>query len=76
MNATDQEKAYLDELLAIIDKDIATTESNRYFGGSTLIQFANYLFLRNAEQRNKPDLERKSGYQDRDQEAIQKQINT
>ena len=72
-NATDQEKAYLDELLAIIDKDITTTESNRYFGGSTLIQFANYL-LRNAEQRNKPDLERKSGYQDRDQEAIQNQI--
>ena len=73
MNATAQEKAYLNELLAIIDKDIATTESNRYFGGSTLIQFANYL-LRNAEQRNKPDLERKSGYQDRDQEAIKNQI--
>ena len=45
-NATAQEKAYLDELLAIIDKDIATTESNRYFGGSTLIQFANYLLMK------------------------------
>ena len=72
-NANTKEKAYLDELLAIIDKDIATTEPNRYFGGSTLIQFANYL-LRNAEERNKPDLERKSGYQDRDQEGIQNQI--
>ena len=72
-NANVQEKAYLDELLALIDKDIATTEPNRYFGGSTLIQFANYL-LRNAEERNKQDSDRKAGYQDRDQEGIQNQI--
>ena len=72
-NATEEQKKYLQELLDIIDKDIATTESNRYFGGSTLIQFS-YGLVRNAEERNKPDAERKSGFQDRDQESIQNRI--
>ena len=35
VNASDADKAYLSELLAIVDKDIANTEANRYFGGST-----------------------------------------
>ena len=72
-NATEEQKKYLQELLDIIDKDIATNESNRYFGGSTLIQFS-YGLVRNAEERNKPDADRKSGFQDRDQESIQNRI--
>ena len=72
-NASSADKAYLNELLAIVDKDIANTESNRYFGGSTLIDFAYYL-MRNAEERMKEDDQRKSGFQERDQSNIKNRI--
>ena len=73
LNATDSDKAYLNELLAIVDKDIATTEPNRYFGGSTLIDYAYYL-MRNAEERLKQDDLRKSGFQERDQTNTKNRI--
>ena len=72
-NASSQDKVYLDELLAIVDKDIANSESNRYFGGSTLIDFAYYL-MRNAEESLKQDDLRKSGFQERDQSNIKNRI--
>jgi len=73
LNASDSDKAYLNELLAIVDKDIANTEPNRYFGGSTLIDYAYYL-IRNAEERLKQDDLRKSGFQERDQSNIKNRI--
>ena len=73
VNASDADKAYLSELLAIVDKDIANTEANRYFGGSTLIDFAYYL-IRNSEERAKADNLRKSGFQERDQNNIKNRI--
>ena len=73
LNASDADKAYLNELLAIVDKDIANTEPNRYFGGSTLIDYAYYL-IRNAEERLKQDDLRKSGFQERDQSNIKNRI--
>ena len=72
-NASSQDKVYLDELLAIVDKDIANSEPNRYFGGSTLIDFAYYL-IRNAEESLKQDDLRKSGFQERDQSNIKNRI--
>ena len=72
-NASSQDKVYLDELLAIVDKDIANSEPNRYFGGSTLIDFAYYL-MRNAEESLKQDDLRKSGFQERDQSNIKNRI--
>ena len=42
LNASDSDKAYLSELLAIVDKDILNTESNRYFGGSSQTPFSLY----------------------------------
>ena len=73
LNASDSDKAYLNELLAIVDKDIANTEPNRYFGGSTLIDYAYYL-MRNAEERLKQDDLRKSGFQERDQTNTKNRI--
>ena len=73
LNASDADKAYLNELLAIVDKDIANTEPNRYFGGSTLIDYAYYL-IRNSEERLKQDDLRKSGFQERDQSNIKNRI--
>ena len=73
LNASDSDKAYLNELLEIVDKDIANTEPNRYFGGSTLIDYAYYL-MRNAEERLKQDDTRKSGFQERDQSNIKNRI--
>mgnify|MGYP005720925593 FL=1 len=72
-NASSQDKVYLDELLAIVDKDIANSESNRYFGGSTLIDYA-YNLIRNAEESLKQDDLRKSGFQERDQSNIKNRI--
>ena len=72
-NASSTDKAYLEELLTIVDKDIANTEPNRYFGGSTLIDYAYYL-LRNAEESLKQDDVRKSGFQERDQSNIKNRI--
>ena len=72
-NASSQDKVYLDELLAIVDKDIANSEPNRYFGGSTLIDFSYYL-IRNAEESLKQDDLRKSGFQERDQSNIKNRI--
>ena len=72
-NASSQDKVYLNELLAIVDKDIANSEPNRYFGGSTLIDFAYYL-MRNAEESLKQDDLRKSGFQERDQSNIKNRI--
>ena len=72
-NASSSDKAYLEELLAIVDKDIANTEPNRYFGGSTLIDYAYYL-IRNAEESLKQDDMRKSGFQERDQSNIKNRI--
>ena len=73
VNASSQDKVYLDELLAIVDKDIANSESNRYFGGSTLIDYA-YNLIRNAEESLKQDDLRKSGFQERDQSNIKNRI--
>mgnify|MGYP003310063799 FL=1 len=73
VNASSQDKVYLDELLAIVDKDIANSESNRYFGGSTLIDYA-YNLIRNAEESSKQDNLRKSGFQERDQSNIKNRI--
>ena len=72
-NASSQDKVYLDELLAIVDKDIANSEPNRYFGGSTLIDYA-YFLIRNAEESLKQDDLRKSGFQERDQSNIKNRI--
>ena len=72
-NASSQDKVYLDELLAIVDKDIANSEPNRYFGGSTLIDYA-YNLIRNAEESLKQDDLRKSGFQERDQSNIKNRI--
>ena len=72
-NASSSDKAYLEELLAIVDKDIANTEPNRYFGGSTLIDYAYYL-ISNAEESLKQDDMRKSGFQERDQSNIKNRI--
>ena len=72
-NASSTDKTYLEELLAIVDEDIANTEPNRYFGGSTLIDYAYYL-LRNAEESLKQDDLRKSGFQERDQSNIKNRI--
>ena len=73
VNASSQDKVYLDELLAIVEKDIANSESNRYFGGSTLIDYA-YNLIRNAEESLKQDDLRKSGFQERDQSNIKNRI--
>ena len=73
VNASSQDKVYLDELLAIVDKDIANSESNRYFGGSTLIDYA-YNLIRNSEETLKQDDLRKSGFQERDQSNIKNRI--
>ena len=72
-NASSQDKVYLDELLAIVDKDIANSEPNRYFGGSTLIDYV-YFLIRNAEESLKQDDLRKSGFQERDQSNIKNRI--
>ncbi len=72
-NASSTDKTYLEELLAIVDEDIANTEPNRYFGGSTLVDYAYYL-LRNAEESLKQDDLRKSGFQERDQSNIKNRI--
>ena len=59
----------LRELLDLIDESLDETLARRYYGNSTLISMAQRLY-RNAVEQEKPDQDRKQGYQERDQERI------
>ena len=67
LSSEDQE--YLARLLSLIDTQQARALPNRYYGRSTLISTAKRLY-RNAFEQEKPNAERKPGYQDRDQERL------
>ena len=59
----------LRELLDLIDESLDEALARRYYGNSTLISMAQRLY-RNAVEQEKPDQDRKQGYQERDQERI------
>ena len=67
--ASKVELSLLKELLDLIDESLDETLARRYYGNSTLISMAQRLY-RNAVEQEKPDQDRKQGYQERDQERI------
>ena len=67
--ASKVELSLLRELLDLIDESLDETLARRYYGNSTLISMAQRLY-RNAVEQEKPDQDRKQGYQERDQERI------
>ena len=73
--ASDEDKNYLNELLSLINQDQEKAIAKRYYGNSVLISQASIIY-RNAVERQKIDAERKSGYQDRDQERITNRIKS
>lgn len=72
-SANETDKAYLNELLALIDQEQKKNIARSYFGNSALISQAQRIY-RNAVERESIDSERKSGYQERDQEGIANRI--
>lgn len=72
-SANETDKAYLNELLALIDQEQKKNIARSYFGNSALISQAQRIY-RNAVERESIDSERKSGYQERDQERIANRI--
>ena len=72
-SASETDKAYLNELLALIDQEQKKNIARSYFGNSSLISQAQRIY-RNAVERESIDSERKSGYQERDQERIANRI--
>jgi len=72
-SASETDKAYLNELLALIDQEQKKNIARSYFGNSALISQAQRIY-RNAVERESIDSERKSGYQERDQERIANRI--
>ena len=72
-SASESDKAYLNELLALIDQEQKKNIARSYFGNSALISQAQRIY-RNAVERESIDSERKSGYQERDQEGIANRI--
>ena len=72
-SASETDKAYLNELLALIDQEQKKNIARSYFGNSALILQAQRIY-RNAVERESIDSERKSGYQERDQERIANRI--
>ena len=72
-SASETDKAYLNELLALIDQEQKKNIARSYFGNSSLISQAQRIY-RNAVERESIDSERKSGYQERDQEGIANRI--
>ena len=67
--ASKVELSLLRELLDLIDESLDEALARRYYGNSTLISMAQRLY-RNAVEQEKPDQDRKQGYQERDQERI------
>ena len=74
-NASHEEKTYLQELLELIDQEHKERLARTYYGNSKLISLVNRLY-RNAIEKEKLDSERKSGYQDRDQERMTNSIRS
>ena len=72
-SASETDKAYLNELLVLIDQEQKKNIARSYFGNSALISQAQRIY-RNAVERESIDSERKSGYQERDQEGIANRI--
>ena len=72
-SANETDKVYLNELLALIDQEQKKNIARSYFGNSALISQAQRIY-RNAVERESIDSERKSGYQERDQERIANRI--
>lgn len=72
-SASETDKAYLNKLLALIDQEQKKNIARSYFGNSALISQAQRIY-RNAVERESIDSERKSGYQERDQERIANRI--
>lgn len=72
-SASETDKAYLNELLVLIDQEQKKNIARSYFGNSALISQAQRIY-RNAVERENINSERKSGYQERDQERIANRI--
>jgi len=72
-SANETDKAYLNELLALIDQEQKKNIARSYFGNSALISQAQRIY-RNAVERESIDSERKTCCQERDQEGIANRI--
>jgi hypothetical protein len=74
-NASTAEKNDLALLLGLIEKQQDRYLAERYYGNSSLISYV-FRIYKNADERRKPDEERDSGYQDRDQNRIKNSIRS
>jgi hypothetical protein len=74
-NASTAEKNDLALLLELIEKQQDRYLAERYYGNSSLISYV-FRIYKNADERRKPDEERDSGYQERDQNRIKNSIRS
>jgi hypothetical protein len=74
-NASSAEKNDLALLLELIEKQQDRYLAERYYGNSSLISYV-FRIYKNADERRKPDEERDSGYQERDQNRIKNSIRS
>jgi len=74
-NATPAEKNDLAALLELIKEQQDRYLAERYYGNSSLISYV-FRIYKNADERRKPNEERDSGYQERDQNRIKNSIKS
>ena len=74
-NATPAEKNDLAALLDLIKEQQDRYLAERYYGNSSLISYV-FRIYKNADERRKPNEERDSGYQERDQNRIKNSIRS
>jgi hypothetical protein len=74
-NAPPAEKNDLATLLELIKEQQDRYLAERYYGNSSLISYV-FRIYKNADERRKPNEERDSGYQERDQNRIKNSIRS